>query len=612
MADIFESLLGEHLPRNYFNLSQTAIFTAEAGILYPIYQLLMMPDDVITVKSQVVCRQMPTQAPSYTDFHVKTWDVFVSLRSLFKDIYRFMSGFKEYTNQVTYDEPLKRWTGETANKRAGSLWDFLENPINCLPTEDSQQLDFYRQAYGYIWDILFRNQTRQESILIDNQPGSWEGEELLRVNWDRDYFTTSLPNQQLGDPAAIPIVGLGSASWKDGLNEASNFIFDQGWWRNDGTDNISPADVKSEDSKGSGTPLYGLPTNPDTQSSNMKSYIYNNNGRAMEGGTVQELFNWKAFTDQLNNNIIDFKNAGTILISQIREQIALQTFGEINAIAGIRDDEFLRAHYGQAPTDENLLYPEIFGREIYHILTSVVLQTSQTSDNSVLGDMGGQGLAVGEGGGKRFHAKEYGIYMKIFTIKCETTYANQGAKREYTQKSKFDFPLPILQHLTMQPIYQRELVASSKKFPQWNDDKTDIVYKVDNTKAEELDNTIIGYADTFAWAKEKTPRVNGLMQAEIAFNSALTTEEQFTQDKEEYMYNLYNWDEARYFSISPDSLPKINNDFLAFKLDNRNYDVKLIEQWRAQFLVWHNNEVDAWRTLSAKGMPSTLGILKGL
>ena len=136
------------------------------------------------------------KTPNYSkeELEIKFWDFVVAIRNLDKNIYRFMSGFKEYTNEKAWTEPLPKWTPSSMEKtRPGTLWDFLENPVNCIPSEKFKQIDYFRQAYGYIWDLFFRNETRQDSILTDGEPGSWRGEDLLRVNYDRDYFTTSLP-----------------------------------------------------------------------------------------------------------------------------------------------------------------------------------------------------------------------------------------------------------------------------------------------------------------------------------------------------------------------------------------------------------------------------------
>lgn len=561
------------LPRNYFYLGQEHSFTAEAGILYPIYQIMLFPGDLIEVENECLIRQMPTIAPSFSKFKAKFWDVVVAIRNLDEDIYRFLSGFEEYSSEEPWDQPLPRWTqtldNDGINKyRPGSLWDYLENPTSTVLDEDSTQLDYYRQAYAYAYDILFRNETRQKSILVKGKPGTWKGEELLRVNWDKDYLTTSLPKQQIGDPLAITINGIGSAEW-------------------------NPDDFQTMNKEMKSEVIVGL------KGQNIQE------GISIKSAAVLPSQGEMNLTEILNKNTIDFKNAGAIMISTIREALAQQAIGETDAITGIKDDEFLEGHWGEKPTNEALQYPEVFGKEVVDIYTSEVIQTSaQTNANGTpLGDMAGHGLGTGRSNKKTFYAKEFSIYLKLMYIKCDTIYGGQQAKREYTQKSKFDFPFPELNHISMQPIFGRELLCASNQIVYSDDNgKTlKVSQNVDET-AKKYNNEIKGYDTNFAWYKEKLPRISGLLKQE-QYHVAPDAKSEI-----KYNNNLYHWTEARFFKDKDGERPSINNDFLQFKLDNRNYAIIDDTINRSQFIVRHNNKVDSWRTMSKRGLPSNLGM----
>lgn len=577
--EAISSTLGLKLPRNYFDLSQIHVFTCKAGYIYPIYAEILFPGDLIKVRNQAVIRQMPTISPSFSRFKIKFWDFVVAIRNLDKDIYRFMSGYKEYTSEVKWNKPLPRWIPSDIEKtRPGTLWDFLQNPINCIPDEDSCQIDYLRQAYGYIYDIYFRNEARQDSILIEGEPGSWTGEDLLQVNWDRDYITTSLPKQQMGDPSAIPLVGIGSAVFNGTTIDpiiSQNYNIHQ-------TGTREPYDFTKFNNK-----IYGV--GPDGSRIQLM----------MDGLTT---LNTENLNKYLNQNKIDFGTAGTILISQIRESIAIQCMNEINAIAGIRDQEFLDAHWGEAPTNEALQYPEIFGKEVCSLITSEILQTSESTEQSALGEMGGHGLAVGEGNEHKFYSREFSIYLKLMYIKPETLYSKQGAKRKFTQKSIYDFPFPELNHISMQPVYARELLCASSKFPYSTDNgKTLKAGNIDPT-AEDWNAKEIGFVNNFQWYKENLNIISGLINAEQYYQNAEGTGEILAQA------NLSNWTEARIFSIKNGERPLINDSFLKCNPDKRNYNVTDEDQ----FVVWHKNIVNSWRTMSLKGMPSSLGMINGL
>lgn len=374
--------VGLTIPRNYFDLSQEHVFTAEAGLIYPIYSTILIPGDVIKVKNECVVRQMPTINPSFSRFKVRFWDFAVAIRNLDKNIYRFLSGFEEYTSEIAWEQPLPKWNPTNIEKtRPGSLWDFLENPVNCIPEQKFQQIDYFRQAYGYIWDIYFRNETRQNSILTKGQPGSWKGEDLLRVNYDRDYFTTSLPKQVLGTPMAVPISGTTSALFN--LQE------------NDNSFNYTGV----------------------AQGITMESGA--NGGIVIKGVDYQQAI--AAANETLNNNTVDFANAASVLLSQLTEMLAIESMHLINAIAGIRDDEFLSAHWGISPSNEALQYPIPFGKSEMSLITETVFQTApNTNKTDGVGEMFGKGTAVGESNTSTYHAKEFCIYLKLMYIKPET------------------------------------------------------------------------------------------------------------------------------------------------------------------------------------------------
>lgn len=563
--------VGLTIPRNFFDLSQEHVFTAEAGLIYPVYSTILMPGDVIKVKNECVIRQMPTLNPSFSRFKVRFWDFTVAIRNLDKNIYRFLSGYEEYTSEVVWNEPLPKWKPTNISKtRPGSLWDFLENPVNCIPEEKFQQIDYFRQAYGYIWDIYFRNETRQNSILEKGQPNSWKGEDLLRVNYDRDYFTTSLPRQVLGEPMGIPLSGTLQAIWKD-----RTLIY--GGAPTGGGPVIAWNDANVNPVSGIG--------------------IINERGQN-ERLTAQS--NPYIRAEDLNKNTIEIKNATSILLSQLTEMLAIESMHLVNAIAGIRDDEFLSAHWGISPSNEALQYPIVFGKSEMSLITETVFQTAPNqNDRNGVGDMYGKGTAVGESNTNTYHAKEFCIYMKLMYIKPETTYGGQGISREKCQNSMYDFPFVELNHLAMQPIYAAELLCASSKLPISEDNGITIKEGNNDDTATLYNNRVLGFAANFSWYTEKRAKVSGLFIQEQYYDTK-------DNNKVKTKDNLYNWTEARFFSIKDGERPIINNDFLQCKIDNRNYQITDNTIERSQFMVWHNNIVDSWRSLSSKRLPSML------
>lgn len=565
--------VGISIPRNYFDLTQEHIFTAEAGIIYPIYSILLMPGDVIKTSNQCVIRQQPTINPSFSNYKIKFWDFVVAIRNLDKNIYRFLSGYAEYTNNVKWDKPLPKWIPSSIEKtRPGTLWDFLENPVNCIPPTKYCQIDYFRQAYGYIYDLYFRNETREDSILNELQePGSWKGEDLLRVNYDRDYFTTSLPNPTLGEPQAIPISGLASAKWKpENLTWSTNI---------------------------GGTAGYLSNAKADAQAFIQGKFSDNGTGDTAPQAFAEEI---------LNQNTIDMSKAASILIRDLTQSLAIEALNTINALAGIRDDEFLNANWGESPSNEALQYPIPFGKSQMEVIVSEVLQTANnTNERDGVGDLYGHGIGVGESTQDTFHAKEFSVYMKLMYIKTNNLYGGQGIDKAKCQNEIYDFPFPILNHLGMQPITGAELVCISTKRPESSDNGITLIdTKQENESNLEYNDRYLGYKPVYEEYTRKLDKVSGLFIQEQYYEK--DTDNIKTKD------NLYNWTEARFFSIKEDQRPIINKDFLKVKLDNRNYQVVDQTVERSQFLVWHKNIVDCWRSMSKKRLPTMLGVTEGL
>ena len=305
----------------------------------------------------------------------------------------------------------------------------------------------------------------------------------------------------------------------------------------------------------------------------------------------------------LKNNSIAIQDAATILLSQLTEMLAIESMHTINAIAGIRDDEFLSAHWGVAPSNEALQYPIPFGKNECVIHTSAIVQTANDgTTREGVGSLYGSGIGLGEGYTGKYHAKEFCVYLKLMYIKPNTTYGGQGICRSKTQNTMFDFPFIELNHLAMQPVYGAELLCVSSKKPTSSDSGVNITAGADDDTASTYNNRILGYVPNFQWYTEKQDKLSGLFIQEQYYNANGEIE---TND------NLYNWTEARFFSIKDGERPIINSDFLSCKIDNRNYQIVDDTIERSQFLVWHKNTVDAWRNISSKRLPSMLGVLKG-
>ena len=163
---------------------------------------------------------------------------------------------------------------------------------------------FPRYAYNLIYNEYYRDETLQPEVALG-------GSVIKNRNWEKDYFTSSLPFQQRGTAPALPISGTTKAVW--GAVQAS------------GTYDVSPAGVFQTTL----LPIY-RPKNADT----------------------------KGF---LEANTVDLSSATTFNVADLRLAFQVQKWMERNARAGVRYTEFLRSHFGVSPRDDRLQRPEYVG-----------------------------------------------------------------------------------------------------------------------------------------------------------------------------------------------------------------------------------------------------------
>ena len=286
-------------------------------------------------------------------------------------------------------------------KDIGSVDDYLGFPTGVTLTPNTQYSAFPRYAYNLIYNEYYRDETLQPEVALG-------GSVIKNRNWEKDYFTSSLPFQQRGTAPALPISGTTKAVW--GAVQAS------------GTYDVSPAGVFQTTL----LPIY-RPKNADT----------------------------KGF---LEANTVDLSSATTFNVADLRLAFQVQKWMERNARAGVRYTEFLRSHFGVSPRDDRLQRPEYVGGSKSPIIVSEVLQTSETG-TSPQGNMAGHGISASSTYCGKYRATEYGVMMGIMSIMPRSMY-QQGINRQWMRKTKYDYYFPEFANLSEQAVKNYELYVS--------------------------------------------------------------------------------------------------------------------------------------------------------
>ena len=552
------------LPRNYFDRSHKLVGSYRTGIIYPVEAKIMKPNDTVKINTETVARRLPTMSPSFAEERIVFRWFTVPLRLLYKKFPQWLSGFKEYTDNVPFTEDVPRWTPSSANAtRAGTLWEAIGYPVNCIPT--TAPADFKRQAYAYVYDTFFRYKPIQESILDEQQPGTWKGEDFLRIIADRDYFTTGLPNQQLGEAVSLPITGEAKATF-----ENANVIIPV-------VANNNPLEVGHE-----------IPTSGYTSD---RAIRFKNSSIPAANSSIQAIGD---ISTELNNNTVKMDNISSATISMIRHAEARQIQAENMARAGVMYTDVLRLNWGDAPSDDILGLPIYHGGNTIQLINSEVLQTSASQDGQPLGQMGGHGMGVGTSDEITIHAKEFCVLLGVMYIKTENMYGSQQMPEEDMFRNNEEVPWIAYANLSEQPVKCQEILCASKYFI-YNVGNQRVQGNVDTT-AEDYNNKTFMYQPIYEHWRRAYSKTFGLMTQEQVYTDENGTDVQTIN-------NLYNWTEAKFYSIKNGERPTFNSDFLELKGDNRNYAVTGNGIESDNFIIWINFKEDWYSVMDLLGTP---------
>lgn len=455
---VFSSVRGNNVGRSVFNLSHFKRFTADMGQLIPVLFLECVPGDTMKIGCEAVTRFQPMVAPILDSVDMYVHYFFVPTRLLMdneKDWETFLTGGKDGTDESvslplwdflfsdgTGVDPHNPFSNGIASTKY-SLWDYfglpLKEGVSVLNIRNANHvLAFPQRAYNLCFNEFYRDENLVDEVSLKNST-------ILYRAWKKDYFTSALPWQQRGISPALPISGTlpvtGSAIAFDnplfmtsGGYQGLNF---------DGTNAV----------KGTG------------------------NGT----GVVSRVHASYASTSDLSVNL---ENATTFDVAVLREAFQIQRWLELNARAGVRYTEFLKAHFGLAPRDEVLQRPEYIGGTKSSIVVSEVLQTSSTVQPSPDGKEKGspQGNLAGHGLGAMsdficsYTAKEFGYIIGIASWMPKPSY-QQGVNRMFSRQTRYDFFFPEFSHLSEQSVTKGEVYA---------------------TGDAEHDNSIFGYQSCYA------------------------------------------------------------------------------------------------------------------
>lgn len=425
--------------KSKFDLSYHYQSSTQFGTLVPFMVKECVPGDTFNVSTQSFVRLAPMISPIFGHVSVKQEYFFVPMRLLWKGFSDAITGGVD--GMANADFPT--FTGgdfpagaNSAGKYRGSLADYFGIPENVNDDCEVNALPFiaYQKIY-YDWYVNENFEAKNtddmfnDTCYLNNASElSLKTANILQIrqrNLRKDYFTASLPWVQRGPQVTLD------------FNPEITFSADGKPSRIVDVD----ADYKSADMAYTGTSMdaIDLTVTPDGN--------LNVPQRGKQNVAVDNSENLS-----LSSSLIS--------INDLRRSTAVQRWLERNARAGSRYIEQILSHFGVRTPDYRLQRSEFIGSSSQVVQVSEVLQTSQSTDKSALGEYAGHGIAAGIGRNTKYYCNEFGYIIGIFSIVPEVCYS-QGIDRQFLHNSRFDFYFPEFANLGEQPVYQAEIWAKS-------------------------------------------------------------------------------------------------------------------------------------------------------
>ncbi|UPW40899.1 major capsid protein [Sigmofec virus UA08Rod_6151] len=468
--DLFNSIRVRKPGYSTFNNSFENKLTAQFGALVPVLCMDVIPGDYAKLRSEVFMRLMPLISPVMQRMNIYLHFFFVPNRLIWDDWEEFITGGEDGTSAPVppYIAPgnlyaLGRQSGvaDTGVFNTPRLLDYMGVPtVNWMkskndigdPSSGISALPF--RAYALIYNEYYRDQNVDEPVVFNKTSGSVSLSELTNLYqlryraWEKDYFTSALPDPQRGPDVRLPISGSANVVF----GNSSSALVSSGYFfpdvvsgpTNTSIGTLSNGYLTSLPGQGPGSPSIGhrlQPSDPGTD--------YKRAGLGLPSASV------------------DLSSAqSTTLITDLRRAIKLQEFLEISARTGARYKEQLMGYFGVRSSDARLQRPEFLGGGVQPITIGDVMQTSATDFGTTAasatpqGNMAGYGISYGRKAGFKRFFEEHGWIIGIMSVRPKSSYM-QGLSRMFTRTSRFDYYWPQFARIGEQEIKYKELFYES-------------------------------------------------------------------------------------------------------------------------------------------------------
>jgi len=385
--------------RSKHSLSHYKLLTCDMGQLVPCGLVEAMPGDTFQHSTSMLIRLSPLMAPVMHPVSVRVHHWFVPFRLLWDDWEDFITGGPDGMGVSGYPSNSVPFL-----VNQGTLYDFMGVPPGkTYPIGAISLLPIY--AYNLIFNEFYRDQDLVPEVGISNQ-------NVQKVAWEKDYFTTARPWSQKGPSVVVPIGSLAPVitnnqdmRWKTSLSDALVAI--------DGAGAVTSAVGAAGNAK------WGTETGLQAD---------------LQLATGPEIIEW-------------------------RRAFALQRYQEARAQYGSRYTEYLR-YLGVRPADARLQRPEYLGGGKQTIAFSEVLRTGNetAATTNPIGEMKGHGISAMRSNRYRYFCQEHGYILSLMSVRPRSMYTD-GVPRTWSKRTKEEYYQKELELIGAQEVYNREVFA---------------------------------------------------------------------------------------------------------------------------------------------------------
>lgn len=396
------------MKRNKFSLSHYKLLTGNMGELIPLTWYECLPGDTIQHQTNMLLRVTPILAPLMHPVRIRIHNFFVPLRLIWDDFEDFITGGQDGNDSTEHPYITAGTVAE------GDLADYLGIPPAAYAGAITYSALPFR-AYNLIYNEHYRDQDliTEQTISTGNGADSTTDTDLLKVSWEKDFFTTSRPWEQRGSDVNIPLAG--EAPVKADLAVAS------GW-----TGVLDSSDTARR--------LKAVEAS--------SHYIELDSTAPSTGGDLYA----------------DLASATGVSVTDLRLYLALQRYKENMAEGGARYVEYLAHRWGVKSSDARLNLPEYISGGRQTIQFSEILSTNDDDSTDYAGRLRGHGISAMRTKKSRRFFEEHGIVMSLMSIVPKAIYAT-GLDRSWSRTDKEDYFTKELQLVGDRAILNKEVYS---------------------------------------------------------------------------------------------------------------------------------------------------------